>query len=443
MRGHIRGWRHVADQTVYVGHEHGASFGPEKQKLMEQSARVLAVRWQQYPQLVKQWLEADILKTTRERLDIESIAKLSIEPRTLYIGHGYGGGLETYLQTQLKENPNSIVLRNNPNQPGIVTMEIPNEKYFFLPVINTKLHPLVNLRDIFKKFNIQHISVQTTFGYDVNFPIWIENLAKLLEIDYSIMLHDYLTVCPRLRLVQNVTYCGEPDVSDCNKCVMNYGSAFGQVEMKDYRKMYHHFLRGASKVQAPSKDVSERLLGYFNDVSIEVSPHEKDIVIGSWKGSMPYKEGDVLKIAVIGSLSPDKGSLLVRDCAKYCEDNKLPIQFLVFGNLLDNTSGFKLIEQTNYLRIFNAYEEQNLQSMLELNKCHLFFQPALWPETYSYVLSHAFKAGLWPICFDIGAQAERIKAINFGTVLPYEKYDDVFYLINSFQSIVRQLQNNE
>ncbi len=176
-------------------------------------------------------------------------------------------------------------------------------------------------------------------------------------------------------------------------------------------------------------------------MSIEVVPHEPNLEIRTYNASLPYVEGATLKIACIGSISPDKGSLVIRDCAKYCEDNKLPVQFLVFGNLIDNRLGIQLIEQTEYLRIFNSYQELELRAMLELNKCHLYFMSSLWPESHSYVLSHAFRAGLWPVCLDIGAPAERIREKGFGTVLPYEKHTDIPYLIEAFQRIAKENLN--
>jgi hypothetical protein len=46
------------------------------------------------------------------------------------------------------------------------------------------------------------------------------------------------------------------------------------------------------------------------------------------------------------------------------------------------------------------------------------FLPALWPETWSYTLSQMWQAGLSVVAFDLGAQAERIRATRRGRLLP-------------------------
>jgi len=54
----------------------------------------------------------------------------------------------------------------------------------------------------------------------------------------------------------------------------------------------------------------------------------------------------------------------------------------------------------------------------------LAFFPSVWPETYSYTLSEALRAGLFPVAFDIGAVAARIRAAGWGLVLPWEMVHD-------------------
>ena len=51
--------------------------------------------------------------------------------------------------------------------------------------------------------------------------------------------------------------------------------------------------------------------------------------------------------------------------------------------------------------------------------------PSIWPETFCYVLSTAFRLGIPPVVFDIGAPADRIRAAGFGFVLPYGLIDDI------------------
>jgi hypothetical protein len=67
-----------------------------------------------------------------------------------------------------------------------------------------------------------------------------------------------------------------------------------------------------------------------------------------------------------------------------------------------------------------AYLESDLPDILARSQCHLAFFPSVCPETYSFTLSQAFYAGLYPVAFDIGAVARRIRASGWGHVLPAE-----------------------
>lgn len=422
LRGHKRMWSHMLAHNVYVGHEGSVTFGAEKQKLLENSAKTLITRWQHYGKMIDEWLKANTLAGLRQQIDLNAIAKISeYQPRTLYIAHGYGGGLETYLQSQIANDPTAIILRSDPQAPSMIKLEVAGEKYYNLPLISSRMTSMTFLQDMFSKFNVERISVQTTFGYDYNFANWIISLSELLNVPYEIMLHDYWNICPRLRLVDKVSYCGEPAVEVCNKCVIENGSALGAMDVGEWRKMNHKLLKRAEKLKAPSHDLATRMKKHFHDLEIEVIPHESILEIGT---GVPYVEGTELRIAVIGSISPDKGSLIVRDCAAYALENKLPVKFIVFGDLIDNSAILTMIPPTQNLSIQGAYEEGNIKTLLQLNKCHYSLFPAVWPETYSYTLSHAFRAGLWPIAFDIGAIPERIKEKNFGTVLPFEMSKD-------------------
>ena len=46
---------------------------------------------------------------------------------------------------------------------------------------------------------------------------------------------------------------------------------------------------------------------------------------------------------------------------------------------------------------------------------------SVWPETFSYTLSEAWRVGLHPIALDIGAPAERIREMNLGTIIPFSQ----------------------
>ena len=64
------------------------------------------------------------------------------------------------------------------------------------------------------------------------------------------------------------------------------------------------------------------------------------------------------------------------------------------------------------------YAEDEAVSLVQAQGAHVAFIPSVWPETWCFALSRAWQAGLPAAVFDLGAQAERMRATGRGWVLP-------------------------
>jgi glycosyltransferase involved in cell wall biosynthesis len=122
-----------------------------------------------------------------------------------------------------------------------------------------------------------------------------------------------------------------------------------------------------------------------------------------------------LRVAIIGATGRHKGSLQLLQCAEDAVRRSLPIRFVLIGFAdMPDLRTLPNVETTG------AYVESDLPAILARSQCHLAFFPSVCPETYSFTLSQAFYAGLYPVAFDIGAVARRIRASGWGHVLPAE-----------------------
>ena len=119
-------------------------------------------------------------------------------------------------------------------------------------------------------------------------------------------------------------------------------------------------------------------------------------------------------MAVIGALGPHKGFDLIRNCALDARERNLPIRFIIFGI----TSG--PVHDLSNVTTTGEYREEEIYALLEQHRCHLAFFSSVWPETYSYTLSIALHAKLYPVAFDLGAIAQRIRETGWGELLPLE-----------------------
>lgn len=121
-------------------------------------------------------------------------------------------------------------------------------------------------------------------------------------------------------------------------------------------------------------------------------------------------------MAVIGAIGPHKGSHVLEACARHAREAGQPLHFTVVG-YTDRDDVLRELGVT----VTGRYDADELPGLLAANEDaphHLVFLPAVWPETYSYTLSEAVLAGLYPVTFDLGAPAERMAAWNYGLRLP-------------------------
>ena len=66
------------------------------------------------------------------------------------------------------------------------------------------------------------------------------------------------------------------------------------------------------------------------------------------------------------------------------------------------------------VHISGRYREDELFDLLASRRPHLAFLPSECPESFMYTLSIAMAAGLFVVCFDLGAQAERVRSWGWG-----------------------------
>ncbi|MGH6852714.1 MAG: glycosyltransferase [Methylocella sp.] len=170
-------------------------------------------------------------------------------------------------------------------------------------------------------------------------------------------------------------------------------------------------MKKADRVVAPSYFVKEAVNKVFPDLAISVVPHYEERRHASFAPAEPT-DSDIREIAVLGNLGAHKGRDIVSSCARDSYLRSLPLRFVVFGSidLEENQFGGKL-------RKMGTYERENLGDHLARAKCRIGFLPSIWPETFSFVLSELLAFGLYPVVFNLGAQAERVSAAGTGSIL--------------------------
>lgn len=403
-----KGWRNVIAADLYVRHLGSASFQGEKAKRVHDALKIIDKRYPKYRKEIDSFIHRDPLKEARCRLDAARMKRLSKDKNVLIICHNRGGGSERRVQEDIFDfnqlGYGIFTLRPMNRQPSHVLLGHPVIRSF--PNINPfALAETSSLAATLKELNITEIHTHSLVDFTPDAPEHIGNLVRSLGIRLEVNLHDYKVICPRINLVdENGLYCGEPEETECNRCLADRGSDFNALNIQAWRAAHEQELINADKVLVPDEDVANRLSYYFPAIKLSIEPHE-NIDLSTHPVITPTLNPEQkLRIVVIGAIGKLKGFHVIMNCAKHAKQQGFLLEFIVMGYTMND----KLIEETG-VYITGKYQEHEALDKLNSLNPHVVWLPALWPETYSYTLSLALKAQLPVFAFDIGAIARRIK----------------------------------
>jgi glycosyltransferase involved in cell wall biosynthesis len=117
---------------------------------------------------------------------------------------------------------------------------------------------------------------------------------------------------------------------------------------------------------------------------------------------------------VVGALGTEKGYDVLLGCARDAARRDLPLEFIVVGYTHDDS---RLID-TGRAFVTYRFPQDRAAAEIAAQAPDIGFIPSVWPETWCFALSDAWAAGLRVAVFDIGTQAERVRATGRGWVLP-------------------------
>jgi glycosyltransferase involved in cell wall biosynthesis len=342
------------------------------------------------------------------------------QPVFLLVSHKGGGGTERHvreLAEALKaEGVRPVLLR--PSGSGWLLWEERDESWSVTWYRRTapERGPV---GELLKLLAPVHVHVHHLMGLPGGLPDWFFEFG--LTCDWTI--HDYFPVCPRAHLNRaDGSYCGEPDAAACNTCLSRLGDYHGKPggeEITAWRERFSRYLSRARRVFVPSDDVRQRLQRYFADLEILVRPHFERLPDRA-NLAASLRPGEQVRVAVLGTIVPIKGAERLMACARDARRRHLPLEFRVLGS----TDRDGVFTRLGNVHITGPYRERDVFDRLAAERCHLAFLPSVWPETFMYTLSIAMAARLYTICFDLGAQAQRLRAWGWGRLLPLDAGPD-------------------
>nr|WP_321986892.1 glycosyltransferase [uncultured Lichenicoccus sp.] len=434
MRANVRGWRHVAAPGVYVGHAGHASFAPSlggaRLALMRRNLETVNRLHPGYDARVLAHIAADPLADARRRIDrLRFVAGRGAPPRAvLLITHDETGGVARIVGERAAAiarcGLRPIVLR--PVQGGGCLVDVP-----VAGEADRRTTP--NL--VFELPREIDLLVALLAGEGLAYAEWhhflghhpvLRSLCDRLGVPFDVVIHDYASFCERIALVGPAgRYCGEPDLAGCDACVAGQGSLLGEV-LTPARLVARSRdeLARARRVIAPSLDACARIGRHFFGIVPDLLPWEQDRPGLSLRdfadppsaaaAVRPSRLPGRKRICVIGGIGREKGYEVLLACLHDRNRRDLPLDFILVGATRDDDA----LLEVGCLEVTGGYREDEAVALIRDRACDLAWLPSIWPETWCFTLSLAWRAGLPAVAFDIGAQAERIRATGRGAVLP-------------------------
>ena len=226
------------------------------------------------------------------------------------------------------------------------------------------------------------------------------------DINTILMFHEFLPLCPNYTLTRDYKYC-ELD------CIRNSCSEEKKYELKEWRQKWFKLLSIVKEVRTFDDSVKNIIQTIYPELNnITVVPHKLIHFSGSPILHFDPKE---MRIGVLGKISKIKGKLFLKGFLKYLNSKNQKIY--LFGKCF--------LYSSNFVHT-GKYSSKNLREKLIKYKINVVLFTSICPETFSYVISELMTLNLPIVCFNLGAQANRVRQYKRGIVSESMDYDDVY-----------------
>ena len=433
MRGIEHAWTNIAAFDVFVRHTGEVSFAANAEEGKRGGYLRLISTHPRYDSIIGRFAQRDPFVSARRNVDVARFAGISDGRGVLMIEHGWGGGIERHIadlaEMLEEEGIPSLVCTPSANRNEGTLRALLSDDFPNLPGLVWS-----NLKDcesVLRSLNLARVHIHSAIGLADQTVLAMMRAIKAAGLEYDFTIHDYAPICPRINMIDwSGGYCSSPSARYCRECISRMGTPFGDIDIDEWRARYKLLVNGARKIIVPNEDVAERLAAYLSvETDIIIRPHPAPKrVLGSLARPI---SGDMRRIGIIGAIGESKGSRILRLMCVDAFQRKLPIEFVLYGytdsperDIFPNLTTVGRYLDSDFRRIYSA------------NPCDLAVYLSVWPETFSYTLDHAFNYGIYPVAFDLGAIARRIRDTGFGVTVPLDYMYDVSQLNDFLLNVV-------
>ncbi len=447
QRAQAKGWSHIIDGSVYVYHIRNASFGAEKQELLANAEQVVNSRYPEYGRKVTEAFSVPELERARQKIaDIAKNRDLvsSARPRVLYVVSNRSGG--TFATNQdLMDGVSGVA------EPFVLWCDREMMTLYWhsqagdVEVASHRLaHPIEAMPHRSAEYNavfarwlldwaFELVHVRHLAWHSIDIPL----VAKHLMVPCLLSFHDYYSVCPTVKLLDDQgRFCGgvcTPGQGVCKHELWpeDSFSSLKHDQVRDWQAMFKDVLPEFSGFVTTSPEVRGLILGRYPELAghrFEVIPHGRDFGEFLQLAKAPVT-GEPLRVVIPGHLTTAKGGALVTELAQRLSAEEF--EFHILGSVSPE------VTLPDSVICHGEYQRDEFADRLLDIQPHVGAVLSIWPETWCHTLTELWSCGLPVVGLPLGAVGDRIAASGAGWLSSSTAVTDV---VRAFEAVADEAE---
>ncbi|MBA2673424.1 glycosyltransferase [Ramlibacter sp.] len=241
--------------------------------------------------------------------------------------------------------------------------------------------------------------------------------AQRCGLPYVLTLTDFFLPCARINLVTAAgAPCSGPEegrkcARDCNE------PPWTEPGLLQRYQQAQSMLAAAADRVAPSASVARIYTEAFAGQAVRVIPHGVDLLAMAQAASAPREASNVLRLAWVGAVVPQKGLDILLKALALLPGRALRLQAIggFYGNAGYHEDIRALAAADPRVELVGALPPAGVYARLAASD--LLCLSSQVPESYSLVLHESAAVGVPALVGDLGAQAEHVAASGCGRIV--------------------------
>jgi GT2 family glycosyltransferase/glycosyltransferase involved in cell wall biosynthesis len=344
-------------------------------------------------------------------------------PRALFvISTETGGTPQTNqdLMRALEDRYECFVLRSNAKSLTLQRWVNGNHETLRIVRLPAWLQPFPHIDQSYDRVVAGWLAEHAIDVVHIRHIVWhslsLPRIAHSLGIPVVFSFHDFYTICPTIRLVdENDVYCGGICTTTAGPCsyALWKGKEFPPLKnaaVHPWREQMATMLDVCDAYVTTSASTRALIQKFFPVTGAKPFPiieHGRDFAEFEKLGRFPERSERV-RVLVPGNISATKGARIIQRLQTL---NAGRFEFHLMGDYV------RELEDTPNVVLYGPYERGMFAEMARKIAPHFGAVLSIWPETFCHTLTEMWAAGLPVAAFDLGAVGERIRRHGGGWLI--------------------------